>query len=182
MARFLSHLIISLGLAFTTIHVAASDVPIARDFVRLGETAKSGGQVILLSVSQEHCAFCRKIKDEILRPMLISGSYDDRVLIRELLIDPGEQITDFAGQRRAARDFADQYKVWVTPTLLFLAPDGAELTARMLGIQTVEIYGYYVDESIDRALARLRDADAGPYVPKQEDIGAWPYSWDDLTE
>jgi len=154
---------------------------VAGDFSRLGKTAKDKNVVILISVTQEHCPFCRKIKEEILKPMLLSGEYGDKVLIRELSIDPGETVTDFEGNERMAADFADGYQVWVTPTLLFLGPDGTEMTQRMLGVQTVEMYGYYVDQSIEQALQRLHDTDAERYRPSAEDIGAYPPLWDDLS-
>ncbi len=160
---------------------SAVEMQVARDFADLARIARDQNRVILVSVTQEFCPYCHKIKEEILKPMLLSGEYEDKVLIRELSIDPGETVIDFDGRPAMAEHFADGYKVWVTPTLLFLGPDGAELSPRMLGVQTVEMYGYYVDESIDRALQRLRDSDARAYRPSADDIGAYPQTWDELS-
>ncbi len=155
------------------------EIHLARDLQAAGVRAGARQIPILLVVTQEHCPFCHRIKEEILRPMLISGDYENRVLIRELLIDPGETTRDFLGRQRDARDFADDYKVWVTPTLLYLGPDGRELRPRILGINTLEMYGYYVDEGIEEALQRLRSGGAELYIPTEEDIGDWPAHWDE---
>jgi thioredoxin-related protein len=160
----------------------AARVEIAKDLRALAEEAKARDLVILLAVSQDHCGFCVRLKEEILRPMEISGDYVDKVVIRELLIDPWVSAIDFDGRKKPGAEIADRYRVWVTPTLLYLGPDGKELTPRMLGIQTVEMYGYYVDEAIEAALRRLRGPDSTPYVPTREDIGIEQRRWDALPD
>ncbi len=173
----LSHWLPTLLLMLISLPVHALET--VRDFSELGKLAREKQMVILISVAQDHCPFCHKITEEILDPMLISGDYDDTVLIRQLLIDPWESVVDFEGKTRPAANFADDYKVWVTPTLLFLDPRGKELNPRMLGIQTVEMYGYYVDEAIDNALEKLRDPNSPEYQPTSEDIGAYPEGFDE---
>jgi thioredoxin-related protein len=169
------------ALLFLSSLVPAAELVVVEDFAALGKLAENRKLVVLVSVTQEYCPYCHKIKEEILQPMLLNRDYDDKVLIRELSIDPGVSVTDFRGRQRMAGSMADDYKVWVTLTLLFLGPDGTELTPRMLGVQTVEMYGYYVDESIDQALRRLRDPQAPDYRPTSRDIGEHPSTWDDLS-
>lgn len=134
----------------STVHIPRID-----DFLREARRLRREGRLLLLLVSQEDCPYCALIKAEIIRPMIIAGDFGERILIRELFIDEGEEITDFAGRQVAASDFAHGYGVFVTPTLLFLAPDGRELVKQMVGINTVEMYFYYVEQSIRRALAEL---------------------------
>lgn len=110
---------------------------------------------LLVMVSQNHCSFCERLKREILVPMLRSGQYDDRVLIRELSIDPSGEVRDFEGGTIASAELADRYGIFLTPTLLFLNSRGAELTERMLGINTPEMYGWYLDRSLEEARAEL---------------------------
>ncbi|MCP3663007.1 MAG: thioredoxin fold domain-containing protein [Gammaproteobacteria bacterium] len=117
--------------------------------------AKSEHLPILLLVSQEDCPFCVLIKQEILQPMIISGDYNDKLLIRELYIDAGEQVIDLRGKQRDSAEVAHDYGVSLTPTMLFLGPDGTELADRMVGIQTVEMFSYYVDSAIDEAIEKL---------------------------
>jgi len=151
--------------------LSAAPLQVVRDLSALGEQARERGVAILLMVSQEHCGYCVRLKEEVLQPMEISGDYVDKVLIRELLIDPWEDAIDFDGERKKSALISDRYRVWVTPTLLYLGPDGRELTPRMLGVQTIEMYGYYVDEAIGKALRQLREPEAPAYRPTPKDLG-----------
>ncbi len=111
---------------------------------------------ILLLVSLEDCPFCIQIKQEILNPMVLSGDYDDRLLMREVFIDDGERLRDFQGKEVDGASFALRYDVMLTPTLLFLDPEGRQLVEKMVGIQTPEMYFLYVDAAIDEAVSALR--------------------------
>ena len=143
------------GLSLWGSALAQVQVQRATDFAADGAKARDRGLVILLLVSQEHCGWCDLLKREQLLPMLKSGRYQERVLIRELRIDPGEQVQDFSGQSLAGARFASRYGVYVTPTLLFFGPDGRELSRRIVGINTPELFGWYLDQAIDEALQAL---------------------------
>ncbi len=125
------------------------------DFAELAKLAAHENRLILLLVSQQECPYCHLIKEEIIRPMILGGDFRDDILIRELFIDAGEKIRDFRGVARAAADFAHGYGVFVTPTLLFLGADGTELEKKMTGINTVEMYWYYLSQSIQDAISKL---------------------------
>ena len=88
--------------------------------------------------------------------MLISGDYEDRVLIRELMIDEAADIIDFTGRPVDARAVFTRYLLYVTPSVLIMDGQGEELAERQIGINTVDYYGYYLDEAIGQALAILR--------------------------
>ena len=137
-------------------------IPVARDFFELARQAEMKRVPILLMVSQDHCHFCELLKAEVLNPMMISGDYTDKVVMTELLIDIGDSVTDFDGNRVYPGKVASDYNTWVTPTLLFLDHQGKEVHKRMLGVNTVEMYGFYLDESLDAALAAVKKGE--PYV------------------
>ena len=128
----------------------------ARDMSADGKLARKDGMPILLLVSQLTCPFCEQIKREILHPMVVAGDYRGELLIRELYMDTHGRIRDFKGQYVDNGQFAHGYGVYLTPTLLFLGPDGRELTERMVGINTPEFYFYYVDQAIQSAIAALK--------------------------
>lgn len=133
----------------------------ATDLQADGRLARRERRVILLLVSQEGCNYCEQIKREIIKPMIRSGHYDSRLIIRELMIDGGAESTDFNGRLRKNHDLAfSRYQAGLTPTLLFLAPDGEELVPKMIGIQTPEMYYYYVEQSIEQAYAKLQQQTA----------------------
>lgn len=122
-----------------------------------GRQAGRDGRVMLILVSQESCGYCEQIKREVIKPMIRSGQYADRLVIRELLIDGGAESIDFNGNSRENRDIAfSRYRAGLTPTLLFLAPDGEELVPKMIGFQTPEMYYYYVEQAIELAYEKLQ--------------------------
>jgi len=135
---------------------AEVEIPLATDLQADGRQAREARLPILLTFSAIVCEYCRQMEDDFLRPMLISGEYTDRILIRRLLLDNGSRVTDFSGERIATTQLSDRYKVFVTPTLLFLDGNGNELARRMVGINTPEMYGGYLDECIDTALYSIR--------------------------
>jgi thioredoxin-related protein len=126
-------------------------LPQADDLQQLGKTAEKKHIPILLLVSQFHCDFCERMKREVLYPMQLSGVYADQVLMRELLIDAGEMVTDFQGHRQPSNAFSAHYNVHVTPTLLFLDGQGKEVAERILGINTVDYLSLYIEEAIETA-------------------------------
>ncbi len=131
----------------------------ARDLSADAALARRGKMPIMLLVSQDHCPFCDQIKREILNPMIVSGEYRDRLLIREIFIDLGTRVRDFKGSEIDSSSFTQQYQVYLTPTLLFLDSDGNELVERMVGIQTPEMFFYYVDRSVQEAIAAFPGKD-----------------------
>jgi len=135
---------------------AEIEVPLAINLQTVGRTALEARLPVLLTFSAIACEYCRQLEDEFLRPMLISGEYADKVLIRRLLLDNGSRVTDFSGERIATTRLSDRYKVFVTPTILFLDGNGNEIAGRMVGINTPEMYGGYLDNCIDTALYAIR--------------------------
>ena len=127
----------------------------ATDLAQLGKNSVETKRPILLLMSQEDCSYCIKLKHEILNPMVLSGDYRNRIIMRELMIDSVEEQRGFDGHELDALTLASDYGISVTPTMLFLGPDGKELTKRIVGINTVEMFSFYVDEAIDKAVKKL---------------------------
>jgi thioredoxin-related protein len=154
---------------------AEVDIPLATDLQADGLQAREARLPILLTFSAIVCEYCRQLEDEFLRPMLISGDYTDRVLIRRLLLDNGSRVLDFSGERIPTTQLSDRYKVFVTPTILFLDGNGKELARRMVGINTPEMYGGYLDNCIDTALYSIRNPSKLAHLPGcrlQQEAGA----------
>ena len=131
-------------------------VPPVRDLFSLSKVAEARNLPILLMVSQDHCPYCELLKEEILNPMVISGDYINKAVMSVLIIDDPKQVIDFNGKKIEPRDIAVRYNATLTPTLLFLDYQGNEIQERMTGVNTVEMYGYYLDQSIEDALAKLK--------------------------
>lgn len=133
------------------------EIPAAADLHADAAVAEAEAIPIMLLVSQTYCGYCDQLKDWIIRPMILSGDYEGRVIIRELKVDSFRPVRDFTGEPRDPAKISAGYKAYLTPTLLFLGPDGEELTERIRGINTPEMFGYYVDEAIATAAQRLRE-------------------------
>ena len=138
---------------------AEVSVPAVIDLQREGKLALKQDLPILLTFTSSICSYCDLLEEDFLQPMLLSGDYGDRVLIRKLVIDAGRTITDFNGEPSTADKLSSRYRVFVTPTLLFVDGNGTELAERILGINTPELFGGYLDDCIDTALERIREPD-----------------------
>jgi thioredoxin-related protein len=130
-------------------------LPQSNDLKQLGRQASEQRTPILLMVSQYHCGYCEQMKNEVLYPMQLNGEYSNKVIMRELLIDPEEMVTNFLGQRVSADTFSDHYQVTATPTLLFLDHQGNEVAERILGINTIDYLFYYIEDAIETASAAV---------------------------
>jgi thioredoxin-related protein len=136
---------------------AEVEVPVTADLQADGQLAHARRLPILLVFSAQDCSYCEMLEEEFLRPMLLSGDYRDRIIIRKLLLDNGSRLTDFSGQRIDATRLSERYSITVTPTMLFLDEHGAELAQRMVGINTPELFGGYLDDCIETALLMIRN-------------------------
>lgn len=139
-------------------------VPVADNLQEDGRQAIARQLPILLAFSADDCSYCELLEEDFLQPMLLSGEYRDRVIIRKLILDNGSYVEDFSGRQTEATRLSDQYRVFVTPTILFVDGHGRELAERMVGINTPELFGGYLDACIETALAGIRDPAAVPVM------------------
>ncbi len=122
----------------------------------LGRQARREGKIILMEVEASDCPYCRRLEEEILKPMLRSGDYEDNTLIVQLEIDSYADLVDWNGRKTTLAEFSQRYGVFVTPTLLFLDPQGREVSKRIVGINSVDFFGAYVDEALAEGRRRIQ--------------------------
>jgi len=144
---------------------AGTEVPVTDDLAVDAAQSSRSRLPIMLVFTGAVCSYCDELEEEIIKPMLLSGDYTDKVIIRKLVVDNGSRVTGFSGQRIDTADMAHEYGVYVTPTILFVGPDGYQLAERMVGINTVEMFGGYLDQCIESALRRLREPVKGAMEP-----------------
>ncbi len=111
---------------------------------------------LLILFTIDDCPFCYRVKDEFLNPMIISGDYDDKVLIRELNMDHVSELTDFDGDTVSARTFAHKYRVYLYPTMIIVNENGCQLSEKIVGLNTPSMFGGRIDDAIDQALKKVR--------------------------
>ena len=120
----------------------------ATDLQELSKISKETQRPILLLFSQAFCESCHRIKDEILNPMLLNEDDTNRVIMREMLIDEGQTFIDFDGSQKETRELFVDYDMVVTPTLILLDHTGKQLGDKLIGLNTVELYGWYLENAI----------------------------------
>lgn len=128
------------------------EVPLIDDLADLASKARKRRLPIVLLVSRSDCSYCMELKAQLLDPIAMSGEYEDKALLGELMLDAPKELIGFDGTVFHDRgDLARRFDALFTPTLLFLAPDGTELAPRMRGINTIEFFAFYLDRSIREA-------------------------------
>jgi len=135
----------------------AASVPLARDLALAGRQAARACVPLLLEFAADDCDYCTLLEEEVLNPTLLNRDYERRVLMRKLVLDRDIKLRDFSGKSINAPDLANRYRVFVTPTLLFVDSQGRELAERMTGVTTLEFYGGYLDQALDAAQEKLRE-------------------------
>lgn len=131
------------------------EVPMGENLQADGRQSARNDRPIVLVFSARNCSYCELLEANILRPNIISGYYDDQIIMRKLMLDNTLPIRDFDGQRRTPSALSSRYQVHVTPTVLFVDAQGNELAPRLVGINTVEMYGGYLDAAIQEARRKL---------------------------
>jgi thioredoxin-related protein len=139
-----------------TLAVADALLPEAGDLAADGRMSITKGTPILIEMARSGCRYCEKVREDFLKPMVRSGDYRGRIIFRQLHVDAELPLVDFDGRRIAPRDFARRYHVEMTPTVLLLDAQGRLLAKPLVGLTTEDFYGAFLDEAIDKAVARLR--------------------------
>ncbi len=131
-------------------------VRLADNLNSIGKHSSKNSIPILVVFASEDCVYCMILENEILKPMLISGDYDQKVIIRKILIDIPNSVQDFNGRSVTIDKLTSRYNIFVTPTVLFLDNNGKEISKRLIGINVVDYYALDVDNAIDKSIRILR--------------------------
>lgn len=135
---------------------STAEVPVATDLHTLALESNQNKVPMLIMYAAKHCEYCERLEDDLLGPMYISGQYNDRVIIRKVMIDAVLDIRDFSGNMIDAEEFAFKQGVEVTPTLRFVDANGNALAPDMIGYNTPEIYSAYIDKAIESSTEVIR--------------------------
>lgn len=159
--RVFTLLTLSLALCLSPFTVGVAEesgdtVTKVRDLEALSEQASEHKLPILIMFSQDQCPYCTIMEENYLRPMLRSGQYKDKIIIRKVKIDDYKTLTDFNGKRIDAEELTSRYGSWVTPTLVFLNSEGKEIAPKLVGIGTEGFFAGDIDNAIEVALTHLR--------------------------
>lgn len=157
--RIIIALISSFLLTINTVNAAENNtitnVQNLKNFDALLKQSKNEKKVIMLEMSASYCGFCRTLEAEIINPMIISGDYN-HVLIRHLEIDSYYDIKMPNNQTMTPSEYARSKNIFVTPTLLFLNDKNEEIAERIVGINSVDYFGAYVDQALSIGANKIK--------------------------
>jgi len=111
--------------------------------------------ILVIEFSSEYCGYCRQLEQDFLMPMQRNSDYDDKILIRNVSMSDYEYLVDFEGRSVSTAEFASQYGVVITPTLVFLDSKGVEMAEKLVGFWSPDYFGGFIDNSIDEAREKL---------------------------
>jgi thioredoxin-related protein len=125
------------------------------DLSHLSAEAKAKNLPIMLFVTAPYCGYCHQLERDVIVPMLKNARYNHYVLVRRF--DLGKDtIIDFDGNAAESAQIAARYQAQLTPTLIFLSPDGKPLADNIKGVAAdLDLYGGMIDGRINQALEKL---------------------------
>ncbi len=134
----------------------AVEVPPLTDLRADLAQAKALNVPILLLIHSQGCTYCHYVMEDHLRPMVLSGQYAKRALIRQLAADDAVDLLDAEGTPTHAKDFARSLKVRFYPTIVFLDAEGKPLNERLIGVANIDLYGTQLENALQRAEAQMK--------------------------
>lgn len=146
--------------SFATGSLARDMAAEAMSFTRDLRTDTRTGRPLVVMFSRRDCGYCRRLETEQFVPLLRSGEYAERIVIRKLSLDAGQRVIDMSGIDVDTGKIADRYGVDVTPTVLLLGPQGQELAEPLVGMGLPDFYWAYLQRAIREAEDRLDELDA----------------------
>ncbi len=149
-------IVLALIMAATSFSVCADSLPLAADLQRDGVESKRNGMPIMVFYMSTSCPYCEEVLDIYLEPMMNSGQYDGRLIIRMVDIEGSNYLRDFGGKRMDHEDFADDQGAGFTPLLKFYDHKGDELVPELLGYTSPDFYLAYLEGAIERSIDKLR--------------------------
>lgn len=119
------------------------------DLQTLSQQMKTDKLGLMVMFHASYCEYCERLEEDLLLPMLRSGEYDEKILIRKVQIDSNDELVNFNGQTITTAQLSTLYGAAMTPTLVFLDASGEEQSERILGYTTPDFFSAYVDKGID---------------------------------
>ena len=133
----------ALPLSALTQPAGAATLPAAQSLPDELARAIKNRQPLIVMASLDGCVFCRQARQSHLSPMHKAGTVIVQVDLRSK-----QQVLDFAGQLTTHDQLTRQWKISITPTLLFFGPGGKEVAERMEGAYLPDFYGAYLEERL----------------------------------
>jgi len=107
-------------------------------------------QPLVVMASLDGCVYCKMARQSHLSPMQKNGT-----VIVQVDMNSSQAVLGFDGKPTTHGLLMRQWKISITPTLLFFGPGGKEVAERMEGAYLPDFYGAYLDERLDKGSRAL---------------------------
>jgi len=135
---------------------AEEGVPYARNLQNDGLLANKKNGIVLVMFSGEYCGYCEQVLNEFLIPMSRNPEYQNKLVMRRVDNTGFTTVKDFDGSVEDHRKFTSEHGIRMVPTVMLFDKNGKQLGKPLVGLTTVDYYGYYLDQAIDAAIAHVR--------------------------
>lgn len=143
-------------LAWAATGALAEGVPYAEDLAKDAALARSFNGIVMIAFVSDACPYCKIVLDEFMVPTSRNREYDTKLVMRKVEVGSGRMMRDFDGKRISHQAFADRHSSYLVPTVVVFSPEGKRLGKPLVGVTTVDFYGYYFNEAIEDGLASVR--------------------------
>ncbi|MBN4080283.1 thioredoxin family protein [Beggiatoa alba] len=130
------------------------EVQLSTDLYQDARLARNKGVPLVVMFSQDNCHYCGIVREQFLKPMLISGDYTNKAIIREVKIDSFDDVRNFDGTLIPSDELATFLRAVLTPTVMVFDSTGKS-HHRILGITNEYYYGGELDDAIDKAYSYI---------------------------
>lgn len=135
---------------------AEEGVPYARNLQQDAKLAERKKGVVLVMFSGEYCGYCERVLNEFLIPMSRNPDYQNKLVMRRVDNTGLATLKNFDGKVEDHSTFSSEQGIRMVPTVVLFDKHGKQLGKPLVGLTTVDYYGYYLDQAIDAALAKVR--------------------------
>lgn len=149
--------IVAWALSWTALPAWSEEgVPYARNLQKDGLLAAKKDGVVLVMFSGDYCGYCERVLNEFLIPMSRNPEYQNKLVMRRVVNTGYSTIKGFDGTVEEHREFASDQGIGMVPTVVLYDRNGKRLAKPLVGLTTVDYYGYYLDQAIDQAIEKVR--------------------------
>jgi thioredoxin-related protein len=140
-------------LAMATTADPTPGTPPAIDLQADAQVAAGMSRTLLIVFVSDRCAYCEIALNEFLIPMSGNPDYGNRIIMRRIVTNQDLPLRDFRGDLTTHRKFAKRLNVRMTPVIQMFDTRGLLLGKPLIGVTTLDYYGDFIDQTIDKAIA-----------------------------
>jgi len=134
---------------------AAEGLPAAADLAADAAAVRAKKVPVLLFFNRFDCPYCERALRQFLVPMSRDPAVAAKAIFRQIEIDKPDPLIDFDGRATTHKAFAARFNIRYTPTIWFVDAEGKPLVEAIVGLRTVDFYGWYLEQAIADSQARL---------------------------